>query len=155
MSGKLILIRLILFGKLDLFYYQNKGAFGVQYIYNSGTSCQKFCVIFKYMPTIRYIESTRCCRCLGVQCKVCLHVIRWKFACKNNDCLGLHCTKMVIMHATHWIGGQQQITAIMLGLPIYSIMSTRYTRELASCDTLRALRGQGWQEPFWCSSLLS
>ena len=99
-------------------------------IYNSGTSCQKFCVIFKYMPTIRYIESTRCCRCLGVQCKVCLHVIRWKFACKNNDCLGLHCTKTVIMHATHWIGGQQQITAIVLGLPIYSIMSTRYTREL-------------------------
>ena len=31
-SGKLILIRLILFGKLDLFYYQNKGAFGVLYI---------------------------------------------------------------------------------------------------------------------------
>ena len=108
---------------------------------------QKFCVILKNLPIMCYLDQILMHGveqagfvdvCGTVQCNnnsenVCLHVIQWKFACKNNDCLWSHRAKTVLMHVTHRRGGQQQIAAIVLGLAIYFIMLTLHTHEL--CHT--------------------
>ena len=108
---------------------------------------QKFCVILKNLPIMCYLDQILMHGveqagfvdvCGTVQCNnnsenVCLHVIQWKFACKNNDCLWSHRAKTVLMHVTHRRGGQQQIAAIVLWLAIYFIMLTLHTHEL--CHT--------------------